>query len=94
MSVKLSAEIDGRNVPLHDCDWVLWGPCGCPFGVSVGRYSPTEEMAWKSFYERKRDREKAQRSGERLELMSHQRWCDEVAERMKGRCPHDKGGAA
>jgi len=28
MTVTLSAEIDGKHVPLTDCDWVLFGSCG------------------------------------------------------------------
>jgi hypothetical protein len=89
---ELFAEIDGRHVSLNVCDWVLWGPCGCPFGVTVARYSLTEELAWKSFYDRKRDAERARRRGERMELITHQRWRDEVADRMRGRCPHGKDG--
>lgn len=91
---ELFAEIDGRHVSLAVCDWVLWGPCGCPFGVSMARYSPTEEAAWKSFYDRKRDAERARRRGERMELVTHQRYCDEIAGRMRGRCPHVAGRSA
>jgi hypothetical protein len=88
VSPRLFAEIDGTPVPLDSCDWVLWGPCGCPFGLTVGRLSATEEDAWRSLYGRKREIEKAKRSGEHLELMTHERWSREVADRMKVRCPH------
>ena len=88
MTAALFAEIDGRHVSLSDCDWMLWGPCGCPWGVSVARYSPTEEMAWRSFYDTGREAERARKRGARIELVTHQRWCDEIAGRMKARCTH------
>ena len=92
MSTRLAVEIDGTYVPLDECDWVLWGPCGCPFGVTVGRLSPTEVDAWKHFCDRKRDIGRAKRNGQHLELVTHQRWCDEIAERMKFPCPHNAKG--
>jgi hypothetical protein len=88
VSVTLFAEIDGKHVSLHDCDWVMWGPCGCPWGVTVARCSPTEEAAWKSFYDTRREIARAQKRGARMELMTHKRWCDEVADRMRGACTH------
>lgn len=93
-TVNLLAEIGGQQVPLTDCDWVLWGPCGCPFGVTVGATKngsivhATEESAWRSFYDTLRDIRKALRRGEHLELITHARWSAEVADRMKVRCTH------
>jgi hypothetical protein len=92
--LELFARIGGEHVSLNRCDWVLWGPCGCPFGVTVARYAVTEEAAWKSFYDTKREIERAQRQGSRLELMTHDCYCAEVAGRMTGRCPHERGEAA
>lgn len=86
--MNLFVQIEGDHVPIEKCDWVLWGACGCPYGVTVARYAPTEEEAWKSFYDRKRDRERDQRKGYRIELITHERWCLEVMERMKARCTH------
>lgn len=88
MPTELFALIDGEHVSVNGCDWVLWGPCGCPWGVSVARYTPYEEAAWKAFYDRKRDRERVQRKGARLELMTHERWSREVMDKMKVRCTH------
>jgi hypothetical protein len=93
VTITLSAEIGGEHVPLTECDWVLWRSCGCPQGVSKaagahGVYAADEDAAWKEFYDLKRDRVRAQRKGLRLELMSHERYCHEVSERMKARCPH------
>ncbi len=94
MSVTLSVELGGRHVPLRDCDWVLWGPCGCPLGVTVGATNDggimqaSEDAAWKAFYDRKRDIERAPRRGEHLELMTHECYCAEVSDRMLARCEH------
>ena len=93
MTITLSATIDGKHVPLTDCDWVPWRPCGCPQGVSRaatshGVYAADEDAAWKEFYDLKRDRVQAQRKGLRMELMSHERYCREVSDRMKVRCDH------
>jgi hypothetical protein len=94
MSTRLAVEIDGTYVPLDTCDWVLWGPCGCPWGATLARSAPTEDAAWKEFYDRKRERDKAQRDGCFLEVMTHERWSREVAERMKTRCTHGVKGRA
>ena len=94
-SVALSVQIGDEQILLNRCDWVLWGPCGCPFGVTVGAtktgsiVNATEGSAWKSFYDTKRQIEKAIRRGERLELITHDRWCAEVMDRMKARCTHE-----
>jgi hypothetical protein len=87
------AEIDGKQIPLISCDWVLWGSCGCPFGVSMaatahGVRAADEDAAWKSFYGNKRAIAKAAGRGQRVELMSHDRYCAEVADRMKAGCTH------
>lgn len=92
MSHQLAVQIGGKYVPLAECDWVLWGSCGCPFGVTVGRSAPTPGDAWKALFGRKREIARAQRQGQHLELMTHRRWCDEVAGRMKDRCPHAANG--
>ena len=93
MTITLSATIDGKHVPLTECDWVLWGPCGCPFGVSMaatahGVRAADEDAAWKCLFVTKREIDQAKRRGDRLELMSHERYCAEVSDRMIVRCPH------
>ena len=91
--MNLSVEIDGQHVPLDDCSWVLWGKCGCPYGVTLagtrgGCSIITEDDAWKEFFGRKRDRDKAKREGDRMELMTTARCRAEVLDRMKVRCGH------
>src|SRR5581483_4991938 len=94
MSPAVSVELGGRQVPLRDCDWVLWAPCGCPAGVTVastpdeGLVQDTEMAAWMAFYDDADEIIRAQRRGEHLELMTHERWSAEVADRMTGRCGH------
>ena len=90
----LYAEIDGKHVSMAECDWVLWGSCGCPYGVTVARLSLTEDEAWKSFFDYKRDIARAQRRGDRLELMTHERYSREVCDRMRQRCTHTRAGSA
>jgi len=86
----LHAEIDGRMVPLSECDWVKWAPCGCPVGVTrAGEgYAVTEQDAWKEFYDRERYADQARRSGYRMELVTHERWSAEIMPLMKASCRH------
>lgn len=99
--MNLSVEIDGKHIPLADCDWVLWAPCGCPAGVTVAQsrgghiVNATEDAAWREFWERKRDIDRRKRQGYRVELMTHERYSAEVYDLMRAhRCPHPAGGAA
>ena len=86
----LHAEIDGQMVPLRQCDWVKWAPCGCPVGLAVAGegYAVTEQDAWKEFYDRKRDADRARRAGYRIELVTHTRWGAEIMPLMTAPCPH------
>lgn len=96
----LMVELEDRTVQLNGCQYVLWEACGCPRGVAVaseGRPEPviTEDDAWRLFFsrKRKRDREKAQRDGLRMELMTHDRYSRDVYPLMLKRgCPHKAGG--
>ena len=86
----LHAEISGQLVPLSDCDWVKWAPCGCPVGVArAGEdFAVTEEDAWSEFYDRKRDSDRARRAGARMELVTQARWAAEIMPLMLARCQH------
>jgi len=77
-------------VPLSKCDWVQWARCGCPAGVTLAGegFAVTEQDAWKEFYERKRDVDRARKSGERMELVTHDRWGAEIMPLMTAPCPH------
>jgi hypothetical protein len=86
--MKLLAEIDGKPVPLAECDWVLWAPCGCPTGVCVARRALTEDDALKEFWDTRREAVRRRREGYRVELMTHARWSAEVMDLMRHPCPH------
>lgn len=96
MSAPATAVINGAQVRLSDCDWVLWQPCGCPRGVTMARYSRTEDAAWKSFFDTWKGIAEALRAapGLRMELMTHERYVAEVSERMRTRCTHEKAATA
>jgi len=88
--MRLMVELDGATVPLDDCEYVLWNPCGCPRGVTICRYGVvSEEDAWRSFFPTKRERDRERKRGLRMELMTHERWVAEVMPLMRLReCPH------
>lgn len=92
---ELLVRIDGNAVPLRDCAWVEYAPCGCAVGVMVAAMSdgsralPTEDDARRHLDPKKRDRDKAIRQGYRLELMTMTRYRAEID--LAVRCPHPKG---
>jgi hypothetical protein len=88
--MRLLTELDGQTVPLADCDWVLFAPCGCPVGCCVADIAPTEDQAWREFYDHKRERDRARRD-HRMVLMTRERWAAEVMPAMRARCPHQAG---
>lgn len=98
--MKLMVELEGRTVPLNGCQYVLWEACGCPRGVTVASEGPpepviTEDDAWRMFFDRKRDRDRAQRDGLRIELMTKDRWSREVYPLMRRwDCPHNAADGA
>jgi hypothetical protein len=93
-------QINGENVPLDECDWVLTEPCGCAesivLAVMRARTLATEADAWEYFYRAdyrlKAEREKRirqdQAAGWRLGAMRRK---DAVAAITKA-CPHEGGG--
>lgn len=96
-------DTDGGHIPLGRCDWVHWGPCGCPFGVAMaatpnitlengtvlaGERIASEEIAWRGFFDSRTEEAAARKHGHRVELISHERWCSEVSALMLAGCPH------
>lgn len=90
--LTLMVQVDGEIRPLAKCVWITWAPCGCPCGALTAAYGDqahaTEEQAWREQYPLKRERDKYQRKGFRLELMSWDRYRAEVD--LAARCPHVK----
>jgi hypothetical protein len=89
---ELMVEIDGQLLPLTNCTWITWAPCGCPCGALTAAFGDeafaTEQQAWQEQYPLKRERDKYQRQGYRLELMSWERYLAEVD--LAAKCPHVK----
>lgn len=87
--MQLLVTLPGQDkpIPLADCEWVLWDSCGCAAGAMYASAAPTEDAAWREWYPRKRDRDRARRT-QRLEVMTRARWAQEVAPTMATPCPH------
>ncbi len=92
MSATLYAEVEGKPVPLDQCDWVLWKPCGCLQAIAVasipGHLIATEEQAWKQFFRAADGRRKARVAGLHVGLTTHQRWVADLMEGFGKPCPH------
>jgi hypothetical protein len=90
--LTLMVRVDGEIRPLSKCVWITWAPCGCAVGALTAAYSDqahaTEDQAWREIYPTKRERDKYQRQGYRLELMSWDRYRAEVD--LAALCPHVK----
>jgi hypothetical protein len=90
---ELMAVIDGKPVPLTKCVWISFSACGCPFGALTAAFSDeafaTEDQALREIYPLKRDRDRFQKRGDRLELMGWDRYRQEID--LSVRCPHVKG---
>ncbi|WP_042174633.1 hypothetical protein [Streptomyces sp. NBRC 110035] len=92
---ELLVLIDNKPTPLHDCAWVEYASCGCAVSVAMAamddgsRALPTEDDARRHLEPSKRARDKQIRQGDRLELMTMDRYHAEVE--LAVRCPHLKG---
>src|SRR5687768_6889803 len=99
--MRLTVEIDGEQVPLNDCDWVLRKPCGCVSAIqgasSLGSVFATEDDAWHQFYlfwhpvkqHRERAIAKGKAAGHSVELMR----TDDAIAAYKKPCPPRCGGS-
>ena len=92
MSRLLAELADGSVLPLSECDWIMWAPCGCPSGVAMasvgGRTLATEESVWLDWYDHRADRRKAQGQGFRLELVAHADYAERLLPLFLSACPH------
>jgi hypothetical protein len=92
--VEHSVVINGERLPLHECNWTMFAPCGCVSGVMVADLSDrryqrdaitTVEQAWEHMYDSRIERERDQKRGFRFELMPR---CESI-DLMKGDCQHE-----
>lgn len=88
----IKVEIDGGLHALSNCTWITYRPCGCACGALTAAFGDeafaTQQQAWQELFPLKRDRDKYQRQGYRLELMSWDRYLAEVD--LTAKCPHAK----
>ena len=81
-------EIDGQTLPLNDCAWVEYRPCGCPCGVLTAAFGDTafatEEQARTEFTPLKRDRDRAIKRGFTLQLVTFEHYRRHID--ILGRC--------
>ncbi|MBV2364284.1 hypothetical protein [Streptomonospora nanhaiensis] len=89
---ELAVMIDDTPVPLADCHWVMWAPCGCPVAVcttTVGEeVTATVDQAWARFYAMDAGAREDRQAGYTVSLVSRRRWDQEVSPRLGAPCPH------
>jgi hypothetical protein len=89
---ELLARIGDQTVPLHDCCWVEYAPCGCPVSFVMAALKDgshtvaTEDDARRRIEPNQRTRDKQIRQGYRLELMTIDRYRAEID--LTVRCTH------
>lgn len=72
MSVYL--EVAGQPVPIDDCSWYYYAPCGCCYGATLAmvdggsRALVSEEDAWREFVSRADRRREKKAAGYRFEV--------------------------
>lgn len=93
-TVEHSVVINGERLPLHECDWVMFAPCGCAAGITVAdlkdsRYQSapivTVDQAWEHMYDSRAERVRDQDLGFRFELMPRRDSIDLI----RAGCTHD-----
>ena len=85
-TAALRVEVDGKTVPIDECNWAIYRPCGCLRGVLMAEGFPTEEGAWKQFFDKKKAREQARKQGVKIELVTHERWKAELSAKFGSNC--------
>lgn len=79
-------DIDGKPVPLKDCDWIMTEACGCIIAVTIAMHhngdliAATAEQAHKEIRPTKRERDRDLRRGRSVRLITHEAF----KERTKG----------
>lgn len=68
--------------------WILTGPCGCPFGVMEGYLARDEAEALAEFYETRTRIRDARDRGMEVHLISFEECTSKFYDRMHETCPH------
>jgi hypothetical protein len=85
---ELMLHLGGESVRLADCFWVRFGPNGCAYGSLVGDSAVNEEQAHAELVPRQRDRDRDQRQGYRIELLTRKQWRAQAGPCFLGECSH------
>lgn len=81
--MALLVEVDGATVPLDECGWLERRPCGCIVSAVVAvvpgdRTIATPEQAFRHLNPRKRDRDRSEREGLTIELVTMKHYRENI----------------
>jgi hypothetical protein len=69
--------------------WILTGPCGCPFGVMEGDEADQEDKAFLEMYDYRPEQvASAKQRGMQMRLISFEQYTNEYYDQMHHPCPH------
>jgi hypothetical protein len=69
--------------------WILTGPCGCPFGVMEGTVARNEGEAFAEMYDYNRSQMRDARDrGMEIKLISFEEYTNKYYDQMFEPCPH------
>jgi hypothetical protein len=83
-------ELDGRTLPLADCFWIHVDAAGCTWSSTLGENATSAEAAHRHFTPRQRDRDREQRRGWTVHLLTRQQWKAQAEPCFLGTCEHRK----
>jgi hypothetical protein len=85
---RLIVEIDGQQHNLNDCFWVRTDPTGCAYSSIHGDMASTAEQAHRQMKPLKRDRDRDDRQGYTVRLLTHEQWDAEARPCFLSKCDH------
>lgn len=86
--LALTVEIDGQQLPLRDCFWVLADPAGCAFGSVHGDLAASADEAHRRLTRLQRNRERQHRQGWTVRLLTHGQWDAQAKPCFLRTCQH------
>ncbi|WP_263165452.1 hypothetical protein [Streptomyces sp. SCSIO ZS0520] len=88
----LTVELDGQQLPLARCFWVLADPNGCVYGSVHGDQAVDAETAHRRLTRLQRDRDRQTRQGWTVQLLSPEQWDQQAKRCFLGTCQHRDAG--
>jgi hypothetical protein len=85
---RLIVEIDGQQHDLADCFWVRADANGCAYSSVHGDMASTPEQAHGQMKPSKRDRDRDDRQGYTVRLLTHEQWRAQASPCFHGTCDH------